>query len=259
MCVNDIVVQGAEPLFFLDYFATRQARRGCGRGRGRRHRARLQGSGCALIGGETAEMPGLYAKGDFDLAGFASAPSSAVALLPRPATWRGRRLIGASLLGVHSNGYSLVRRVVSDDGAACDRPAPFASAATLGEALLRADASLIRSGLAAIRAGGVKGLAHITGGGITENLPRALPRRPRCRDRPCRVGAAPVFRLAFAPGRHRRTRDAAHLQLRHRAQSPSSRPEVADKRLRNSTPMAKRQGASARSSPVTARCAIWAS
>jgi phosphoribosylformylglycinamidine cyclo-ligase len=176
MCVNDIVVQGAEPLFFLDYYATGKLdvdaaavviegiARAC------------KESGCALIGGETAEMPGLYAKGDFDLAGFAVGAVERGAALPKTGDMAsGDVVIGVASSGVHSNGYSLVRRVVSDAGAAYDRPAPFDNRRTLGEALLAPTRLYIRSGLAAIRAGGVKGLAHITGGGITENLPRALP------------------------------------------------------------------------------------
>ncbi|HTP75467.1 MAG TPA: phosphoribosylformylglycinamidine cyclo-ligase [Rhizomicrobium sp.] len=176
MCVNDLVVQGAEPLFFLDYYATGKlnvddaaiviegiAKACCE-------------SGCALIGGETAEMPGLYAKGDFDLAGFTVGAVERHHVLPRTRDMKpGDVIIGAASSGVHSNGYSLVRRVVADSGAAYDAPAPFDASRKLGEALLAPTRLYIKSGLAAIRAGGVKGLAHITGGGITENLPRALP------------------------------------------------------------------------------------
>jgi phosphoribosylformylglycinamidine cyclo-ligase len=176
MCVNDIVVQGAEPLFFLDYFATgkldveqgavviagiAQACKDCN---------------CALIGGETAEMPGLYAKGDFDLAGFTVGAVERGQILPKTDTMKeGDVLLGIASSGVHSNGYSLVRRVVADAGLSYDAPAPFVRDISLGEALLTPTRLYVQSGLAAIRAGGVKGLAHITGGGITENLPRALP------------------------------------------------------------------------------------
>ena len=176
MCVNDIVVQGAEPLFFLDYYATGKLdvdeaaiviegiARAC------------RESGCALIGGETAEMPGLYAKGDFDLAGFSVGAVERGHVLPKTSDMKpGDVVIGVASSGVHSNGYSLVRRVVADAGAAYDAPAPFDRSRKLGEALLAPTRLYIKSGLAAIRAGGVKGLAHITGGGITENLPRALP------------------------------------------------------------------------------------
>ena len=176
MCVNDLVVQGAEPLFFLDYYASgkldvEQAAiviEGIARA--------CKESGCALIGGETAEMPGLYAKGDFDLAGFCVGAVERGQVLPDTSAMRGGDVvIGVASSGVHSNGFSLVRRVVADAGAAYDAPAPFDASRTLGEVLLAPTRLYIKSGLAAIRTGSVKGLAHITGGGITENLPRALP------------------------------------------------------------------------------------
>ncbi len=176
MCVNDLVVQGAEPLFFLDYYATGKLNvddaaiviEGIARA--------CRESGCALIGGETAEMPGLYAKGDFDLAGFTVGAVERHHVLPRTNDMNeGDVVIGVASSGVHSNGYSLVRRVVTDAGVAYDAPAPFDKSHTLGAALLAPTRLYVKSGLAAIRAGGVKGLAHITGGGITENLPRALP------------------------------------------------------------------------------------
>ncbi len=176
MCVNDLVVQGAEPLFFLDYYATGKLNvdEAATVIEGIAHACRE--SGCALIGGETAEMPGLYAKGDFDLAGFTVGAVERHSVLPRTRDMKpGDVIIGVASSGVHSNGYSLVRRVVEDAGAAYDAPAPFDKSRKLGEALLAPTRLYIKSGLAAIRAGGVKGLAHITGGGITENLPRALP------------------------------------------------------------------------------------
>lgn len=176
MCVNDIIVQGAEPLFFLDYYATGKLDVEAGAVVIEGIARACKESGCALIGGETAEMPGLYAKGDFDLAGFAVGAVEREAILPKTSEMReGDVVIGVASSGVHSNGYSLVRRVVSEAGATYDRPAPFANGVTLGEALLAPTRLYIRSGLAALRGGGVKGLAHITGGGITENLPRALP------------------------------------------------------------------------------------
>ncbi len=174
MCVNDIVVQGAEPLFFLDYFATGRLEveqaaeviagiaRAC------------EACGCALIGGETAEMPGFYGKGDFDLAGFAVGAVERGAVLPRSAQMRaGDVLIGVASSGVHSNGYSLVRRLVADHGLSYAAPAPFAPATGLGEALLAPTRLYVKSALAARPH--AKGFAHITGGGITENLPRVLP------------------------------------------------------------------------------------
>jgi phosphoribosylformylglycinamidine cyclo-ligase len=176
MCVNDIVVQGAEPLFFLDYYASAKLNvndaatviEGIARA--------CKNCGCALIGGETAEMPGLYAKGDFDLAGFSVGAVERGTILPRTAEMRaGDLLIGVMSSGVHSNGFSLVRRVVEQSGLGYDAPAPFAPGQKLGEALLTPTRLYVKSALAAIRTGGVKGLAHITGGGFTENTPRALP------------------------------------------------------------------------------------
>lgn len=173
MCVNDLVCQGAEPLLFLDYFATGklevdQAARivegiaeGCLR------------SGCALVGGETAEMPGMYAEGDFDLAGFAVGAMERGDDLPRGVA-EGDVLLGLASDGVHSNGYSLVRRVVELAGLGWDAASPFGPG-TLGEGLLVPTRLYVKPALAAIRAGGVRGLAHITGGGLTENLPRVLP------------------------------------------------------------------------------------
>lgn len=173
MCVNDLVCQGAEPLLFLDYFATGkldvdQAARiidgiaeGCAR------------SGCALVGGETAEMPGMYHGGDFDLAGFAVGAMERGTALPEGVA-AGDVLLGLASDGVHSNGYSLVRKVVELAGLAWDAPAPFAEG-PLGAALLAPTRLYVKQALAAIRAGGVHGLAHITGGGLTENLPRVLP------------------------------------------------------------------------------------
>ncbi|MGZ5929176.1 MAG: phosphoribosylformylglycinamidine cyclo-ligase [Rhizomicrobium sp.] len=176
MCVNDIVVQGAEPLFFLDYYASAKldvdaaARVIEGIARA------CKESGCALIGGETAEMPGLYAKGDFDLAGFSVGAAERGHVLPRTAEMvPGDVLIGVASSGVHSNGYSLVRKVVEKSGLGWDADAPFAPGTALGEALLTPTRLYVKSALEAMRVGGVKGFAHITGGGVTENLPRALP------------------------------------------------------------------------------------
>jgi phosphoribosylformylglycinamidine cyclo-ligase len=173
MCVNDLVCQGAEPLFFLDYFATGkldvdQATRiitGIA--------AACAATGCALVGGETAEMPGMYRHGDFDLAGFAVGAMERGADLPAGVT-AGDALLGLASDGVHSNGYSLVRKVVALSGLGWDAPAPFAEGA-LGRALLVPTRLYVKPALAAVRAGGVHGLAHITGGGLTENLPRVLP------------------------------------------------------------------------------------
>ena len=173
MCVNDLVCQGAEPLFFLDYFATgklelEEATRiinGISKG--------CELSGCALIGGETAEMPGMYHKGDFDLAGFAVGAIERGQDLPKGVV-AGDVLLGLASDGVHSNGYSLVRRIVEVSGLAWGDKAPFAET-SLGEALLAPTRLYVKSALAAVNAGGVHALAHITGGGLTENLPRVLP------------------------------------------------------------------------------------
>jgi phosphoribosylformylglycinamidine cyclo-ligase len=173
MCVNDLVCQGAEPLFFLDYFATGKldvddaARIVEGIAEGCRR------SGCALIGGETAEMPGMYAPGDFDLAGFAVGAMERGRGLPDGVA-EGDTLFGLASDGVHSNGYSLVRKVVERASLAWDAPAPFADG-PLGAELLAPTRLYVRPVLDAMRTGGVHALAHITGGGLTENLPRVLP------------------------------------------------------------------------------------
>jgi len=173
MCVNDLVCQGAEPLFFLDYFATGKLDidEAAAVVEGIAEGCRLSNS--ALVGGETAEMPGMYAKGDFDLAGFSVGAMERGAMLPSGVS-EGDVLLGLASSGVHSNGYSLVRKIVENSGLGWDAPCPF-SDGTLGEALLAPTKLYVRSGLAAYRAGGLHALAHITGGGLTENLPRALP------------------------------------------------------------------------------------
>jgi len=176
MCVNDLVVQGAEPLFFLDYFATGRldVAQGTAIVEGIAHGCRL--AGCALIGGETAEMPGMYHGGDYDLAGFAVGAAERGALLPRADIAAGDTLVAIASSGVHSNGYSLVRRIVALSGLGWDAPAPFAAGRSLAEALLTPTRIYVRPILAALRAGiGIKALAHITGGGFIDNIPRVLP------------------------------------------------------------------------------------
>ncbi|TCP42863.1 phosphoribosylformylglycinamidine cyclo-ligase [Rhodovulum marinum] len=192
MCVNDLVCQGAEPLFFLDYFATGKLSvdeaasviegiaEGCAR------------AGCALIGGETAEMPGMYHDGDFDLAGFAVGAMERGKDLPAGVA-QGDVLLGLASDGVHSNGYSLVRKVVDLAGLGWDAPAPFAEGA-LGAALLTPTRLYVKPALAAVRAGGVHALAHITGGGLTENLPRVLPEGLGAEIDLSAWDLAPVFR-----------------------------------------------------------------
>src|ERR1700742_783541 len=175
MCVNDIVVQGAEPLFFLDYYATGKLDVASA-GRVVESIARAcKESGCALIGGETAEMPGLYAKGDFDLAGFSVGAVERGHILPLLTEMAaGDVLIGVASSGIHSNGYSLVRKVVEKSGLGWDADAPFAPGKSLGEVLLTPTRLYVKSALEALHSGRVKGFAHITGGGITENLPRCV-------------------------------------------------------------------------------------
>jgi len=192
MCVNDLVCQGAEPLFFLDYFATgklevAQAARiingiaaGCA------------ASGCALIGGETAEMPGMYHNGDFDLAGFSVGAMERGTELPAGVV-EGDVLLGLASNGVHSNGYSFVRKVVELSGLGWDADCPFGDG-TLGAALLTPTRLYVKQALAAIRAGGVHGLAHITGGGLTENPPRVLPDGLACQIDLGAWDLPPVFR-----------------------------------------------------------------
>lgn len=178
MCVNDLVVQGAEPLFFLDYFATgaldvnqaAEVIEGIAEG------CRL--AGCALIGGETAEMPGMYAAGEYDVAGFAIGAVERTQVLPRVhAMQAGDVVLGLSSDGVHSNGFSLVRKVIDAADADLKKPAPFQEDRTLGEALLTPTRLYVKPLLAALRAHGdaIHALAHITGGGLTENIPRILP------------------------------------------------------------------------------------
>jgi phosphoribosylformylglycinamidine cyclo-ligase len=176
MCVNDLLAQGAEPLFFLDYYATAKLDVEVARAVVAGIAEGCRQAGCALIGGETAEMPGMYAGKDYDLAGFAVGAVERGEILPRGDIGVGDVLIGLPSSGVHSNGYSLVRRLVAEEGLAWDAPAPFAKDRTLAEALLEPTRIYVKPVLQAIRAtGAVKALAHITGGGLSENLPRVLP------------------------------------------------------------------------------------
>ncbi len=179
MCVNDLVVQGAEPLFFLDYYATGKLDPQAGAAIVAGIAEGCRQAGCALIGGETAEMPGLYAGADYDLAGFAVGAAERGSLLPRDDIAEGDVVLGLASSGVHSNGFSLVRKIVAAQDLAWDAPAPFAPDQTLGAALLTPTRIYVKPLLAAIRAhpGAVKALAHITGGGFPENIPRILPDR----------------------------------------------------------------------------------
>jgi phosphoribosylformylglycinamidine cyclo-ligase len=176
MCVNDIVVQGAEPLFFLDYFATGRLDVDTGRAivEGIAEGCRI--AGCALIGGETAEMPGMYHDKDYDLAGFSVGAAERGTLLPRPDVQPGDALVALASSGVHSNGFSLVRRIVEVSGIDWYLPAPFDQHRTLSGALLTPTRIYVKPILSALKAGiGIKALAHITGGGFIDNIPRVLP------------------------------------------------------------------------------------
>jgi phosphoribosylformylglycinamidine cyclo-ligase len=201
MSVNDLVVQGAEPLFFLDYYA-------CGKLEPEIGAAVVAGisigcreAGCALIGGETAEMPGLYQGDDYDLAGFAVGAVERGAVLPRGDIAEGDAIIGLASSGLHSNGFSLVRKVVAKTGLAWTEPAPFAPDQSLGEAILTPTRIYVKSCLAAIRGTqGVKGLAHITGGGFPDNIPRVLPKGFGARIDLAKVPVAPVFKWLAREG-----------------------------------------------------------
>ncbi|MFZ0100728.1 MAG: phosphoribosylformylglycinamidine cyclo-ligase [Pseudolabrys sp.] len=201
MSVNDLVVQGAEPLFFLDYYA-------CGRLEPEIGAAVVAGisvgcreSGCALIGGETAEMPGVYQGDDYDLAGFAVGAVERDALLPRADIVEGDVILGLSSSGVHSNGYSLVRKVIETTGLPWTAPAPFMPKQSLGEAILTPTRIYVKACLAAIReTNAVKGLAHITGGGFPDNIPRILPKGLGARIDLARVAVPAVFQWLAGEG-----------------------------------------------------------
>jgi phosphoribosylformylglycinamidine cyclo-ligase len=201
MSVNDLVVQGAEPLFFLDYYA-------CGKLEPEVGAAVVAGisigckqAGCALIGGETAEMPGLYQGDDYDLAGFAVGAVERGEVLPRSDIADGDVIIGLASSGVHSNGFSLVRKVVGKTGLNWSEPAPFAPDQSLGEAILTPTRIYVKACLATIRATkAVKGLAHITGGGFPDNIPRVLPKGLGARIDLGKVSVLPVFKWLAREG-----------------------------------------------------------
>jgi phosphoribosylformylglycinamidine cyclo-ligase len=195
MSVNDLIVQGAEPLFFLDYYATGKLEPAIGARivAGIAEGCRL--AGAALIGGETAEMPGIYAGKDFDLAGFAVGAVERDGILPRPDVRAGDVVLALASSGIHSNGFSLVRKLVADSGLAYSDPAPFDNTQPLGQALLTPTRIYVKPLIAAIRAtGAIKAMAHITGGGITENVPRVLPDGVAARIDLGALPVPPVFR-----------------------------------------------------------------
>tara|TARA_R110002110_G_scaffold80591_5_gene209863 strand:- start:930 stop:1916 length:987 start_codon:yes stop_codon:yes gene_type:complete len=200
MCVNDLVVQGAEPLFFLDYFATGRLDTAAaadvvgGIAEGCRQ------AGCALIGGETAEMPGMYGDGDYDLAGFSVGAAERGNLLPRDDIAPGDRILGLSSSGVHSNGFSLVRHVLARNGLDYADKAAFDDGLTWGDALLTPTRVYVKSCLALHKAGLAKAFAHITGGGLTENVPRILPDGMDARIDPAAWPIPSVFAWLMAEG-----------------------------------------------------------
>src|SRR4051794_263506 len=175
MSVNDLVVQGAEPLFFLDYFATGKLDVAAGRDIVSGIAEGCRQAGCALIGGETAEMPGMYAGKDYDLAGFAVGAAERGQILTGADVAAGDIILGLASSGVHSNGYSLVRRIIEKADLSYEDDAPFQPGTKLGTALLTPTRIYVKPVLTAVRAGTVKALAHITGGGLTDNIPRVLP------------------------------------------------------------------------------------
>ncbi len=175
MCANDLIVQGAEPLFFLDYFATGKLDNNVATAVVASIAEGCRQAGCALIGGETAEMPGMYAPGDYDLAGFCVGAVERTAALTGSKVAPGDVILGLASSGVHSNGFSLVRRIIADNGWKLDRPARFDADRLLGDLLLEPTRIYVKSLLPEVRAGRIAGLAHITGGGLLENIPRVLP------------------------------------------------------------------------------------
>jgi phosphoribosylformylglycinamidine cyclo-ligase len=200
MCVNDLVVQGAEPLLFLDYYASgaldveaaADVINGIAEG--------CRMAGAALVGGETAEMPGLYGKGDYDLAGFAVGAVERDRILPRGDIKEGDVVLGLASAGIHSNGFSLVRKVAEGSGLKWSDPAPFETEKSLGAALLTPTRIYVRSCLAAIReTGAVKALAHITGGGLVENIPRVIPAHLAAEIDLTKIDTPPVFRWLARP------------------------------------------------------------
>ena len=201
MCVNDLIVQGAEPLFFLDYYATGKLDPATGAAIVKGIATGCIESGCALIGGETAEMPGMYAGDDYDLAGFAVGAAERGRLLPRGDLKPGDVLFGLPSSGVHSNGFSLVRRIVALTGLAWDAEAPFAPGRTLAQALLAPTRLYVKPLLAALKAtDGIKALAHITGGGFPDNIPRVLPEGLGVSPDLAAIPVPPVFAWLAATG-----------------------------------------------------------
>ena len=191
MCVNDLLAQGAQPLFFLDYYATAALDLEQGRAIVEGIAEGCRQAGCGLIGGETAEMPGLYAPGDYDLAGFSVGAVERDGVLPREAQ-AGDVLLGLASTGPHSNGYSLIRKIVERAGLNWHDPSPFGGG-SVAEALIAPTRIYVRSGLAAMKHPGLRGFAHITGGGLTENVPRVVPETLAARIDPGAWPRPPLF------------------------------------------------------------------
>jgi len=200
MCVNDLVVQGAEPLFFLDYFATGKLSVEAGRAIVSGIAEGCKQANCALIGGETAEMPGMYDDGHYDLAGFSVGAVERSKLLAGDVAKPGDVLLGLGSNGVHSNGYSLVRKIVEKSGLPYDADAPFEDGKTLGQALLTPTRIYVKSCLAAHKTGGVKAISHITGGGLYENIPRVLPKEVKVEIDCAAWDLPPVFQWLMSQG-----------------------------------------------------------
>ena len=175
MCANDLIVQGAEPLFFLDYYATGKLDNDVAAAVVSSIADGCRQAGCALIGGETAEMPGMYSSGDYDLAGFCVGAVERDKVLTGTDIMPGDVILGLASSGVHSNGFSLVRRIIAERGWKLDEAFPSAAGKTLGDVLLEPTRIYVRSLLPLVQQGRAKGLAHITGGGLLENIPRVLP------------------------------------------------------------------------------------
>ena len=216
MCVNDLIVQGAEPLFFLDYYASGKLNTAVAE---RVIASIAEGckiAGCALIGGETAEMPGMYADGDYDLAGFCVGAVERSQVLTADKVAAGNVILGLSSSGVHSNGFSLVRRLAADRGWRMDCPAIFDQDVLLIDALMAPTRIYVKSLLPLVRAGQITAMAHITGGGLLENIPRVLPAGLHAHIDADRMGATAPDGVSPGAGRDRARRNGADLQLRRR-------------------------------------------
>ena len=201
MCVNDLVVQGAEPLFFLDYLATAKLEIDTAKDVVEGIAEGCRQAGAALIGGETAEMPGMYHGKDYDLAGFAVGAVERDAILPRADIQIGDIILGLPSSGVHSNGFSLVRKLVELEGLSWDAPCPFNDSSTLAEVLLEPTRIYVKPLLTAIReTGAIKAMAHITGGGFTENIPRVLPEGMGAALNLSAISSPPVFKWLAKSG-----------------------------------------------------------